>query len=56
MLPGQGVFDLDRFCDTLRAKGYDRPVSVEIISEAMRQLAPADFAARVFQATAPYWS
>jgi sugar phosphate isomerase/epimerase len=56
VLPGEGEFDLERFCAVMRAKGYDRPVSVEIISEALRALPPAEFAARVYAATAPYWS
>jgi sugar phosphate isomerase/epimerase len=55
VLPGEGEFDLERFCSVMRAKGYDRPVSVEIISEALRALPPAEFAEKVYAATAPYW-
>jgi len=55
VLPGEGEFDLPRFCSVMRAKGYQAPVSVEIISEALRALPPAEFARRVYAATAPFW-
>ena len=56
VLPGNGSFDLKRFCEVLRTKGYNGPVSVEILSAEMRTLPPAEFARRVFEAAAPFWS
>lgn len=56
VLPGQGRFDLDRFCRTIRDKGYADPVSVEILSSDLRSLSADDFARVVFESASPYWS
>jgi sugar phosphate isomerase/epimerase len=55
VLPGQGSFDLERYCRILIEKGYDGPVSVEILSEKMRDWSPEDFARGVFESSSPYW-
>jgi sugar phosphate isomerase/epimerase len=55
VLPGQGVFDLDRFSRTIREQGYDGPVSVEILSAELRSSAPEDFARAVFESASRYW-
>jgi sugar phosphate isomerase/epimerase len=55
VLPGQGRFDLQRFCKILLDKGYDGPVSVEILSADLRQESPEQFARAVFESAAPYW-
>jgi len=55
VLPGQGRFDLERFSRTILDKGYDGPVSVEILSDELRALAPDDFARAVFESASPYW-
>ena len=55
VLPGQGSFDLDRFSRTIREKGYDGPVSVEILSAELRASSPEDFARAVFESASPYW-
>ena len=55
VLPGQGTFDLSRFCDVVLAKGYTSPVSVEILSESLRTLEPSEFARLVYDATRPFW-
>jgi sugar phosphate isomerase/epimerase len=56
VLPGQGRFDLDRFSRTIREKGYDGPVSLEILSAELRKLSPDDFARAVFESSSRYWS
>jgi len=45
LLPGTGAFDLDGFFDALDAAGYDGPVSVEVLSDELRALPPAEAAA-----------
>ncbi len=40
-LPGEGILELDRFATTLREKGYDGIVSVEVLSAELREL-PVD--------------
>ena len=54
-LPGEGILELDRFAQTLRARGYDGLVSLEILSEAWRSRPVAEFAEAAFGAAAPYW-
>jgi sugar phosphate isomerase/epimerase len=45
--PGEGEFDLRRFLDTLADNGADAPISVEVISLALDELAPEVAARRV---------
>lgn len=40
--PGAGAFPLDAFFDALAAAGYDGPVGVEVLSEELRRLPPAE--------------
>jgi sugar phosphate isomerase/epimerase len=54
-LPGDGVFELDRFCATIVGKGYSGPVGVEIMSSHLRALGPEEFANQVLAAATPYW-
>jgi sugar phosphate isomerase/epimerase len=54
-LPGQGVLDLDRFAATLRDRGYNGIVSVEVLSAALRELPVDALVERLHDATAPYW-
>ena len=56
VMPGEGRFELERFVAAVRAKGYAGPVSCEILSAATRVMDPGEFATRVFETTAPYWS
>jgi len=53
--PGEGEFDLRRFCDTLKAKGFDGVVSVEILNAAYREYDLYEFAQRALQTTRSYW-
>jgi sugar phosphate isomerase/epimerase len=54
-LPGDGTFELKLFADTLKQKGYRAPVSIEILSEAMRSWPKDAFAKRVYEAAIRYW-
>ena len=40
VFPGEGEFDLDTYCEHMRAKGFDGVVSVEVLSAAMRDMDP----------------
>jgi sugar phosphate isomerase/epimerase len=55
VFPGEGLFDLDRFCTALRARGWDGLVSVEVLSSAWRGGDLEAFARRAYETTAPYW-
>ena len=55
VFPGEGLFDLERFCASLRGRGWDGLVSVEVLSSAWRGGDPEAFARRAFATTAPYW-
>jgi sugar phosphate isomerase/epimerase len=56
VFPGDGEFDLDRYCSQLRAKGFDGVVSVEVLSRALRDIDRAEFARRAFESSSRYWS
>ena len=47
LLPGTGSFDIAGFLDALDAAGYDGPICLEVLSEELRALAPAEGAARL---------
>jgi sugar phosphate isomerase/epimerase len=52
VLPGDGVIDLDGFLGAIAARGYDGPVSIELFSDEMRAMEPAESARRAHDATA----
>jgi sugar phosphate isomerase/epimerase len=54
VFPGEGIFDIARFVDLIRAKGYAGMVSVEILSEAWRTRSPHDQASAAYASSAPY--
>jgi len=54
-LPGLGVFDLDRFVETVLETGYAGGVTAEVVSERLRGLSATEYAEAVFAASAPYW-
>ncbi len=54
-LPGEGEFDLARFCEIIRAKHYDGPVAIEIMSASLRAEGPAAYARKAEAASRPYW-
>ncbi|MBC8108374.1 MAG: sugar phosphate isomerase/epimerase [Anaerolineae bacterium] len=51
LLPGDGVIDLKKFLATLRAIGYDGPASVEVFSDALKKMPPAESARKAGIAT-----
>lgn len=54
-LPGQGVLELDRFVATLRDRGWDGIVSMQVLSDELRELPIEEYARRVHAAGARYW-
>jgi sugar phosphate isomerase/epimerase len=55
VFPGDGEFDLEGWCERVRAKGFDGVVSVEVLNEALRDLDPAEFARRAYVSASRYW-
>ncbi len=55
LLPGEGVFDLARFCAELRGIGFDGVLSCEVLSSAWRERTPAQYALAEFAAARRYW-
>ncbi|MDT3444191.1 TIM barrel protein [Pseudofrankia sp. BMG5.37] len=53
-LPGQGELDLARFVGTLRDRGYDGLVSVEVLNDELRRR-PLELPQAAMAATVPYW-
>ena len=56
VFPGEGEFDLDTYCEHMRAKGFDGVVSIEVLSAAMRDMDVREFTRRAFAAASRYWS
>jgi sugar phosphate isomerase/epimerase len=54
-LPGQGVLELDRFAGILLDRGYDGVVSMQVLSDELRELPVDEYARRVHDAGARYW-
>jgi sugar phosphate isomerase/epimerase len=54
-LPGDGVLELDRFVATLRDRGWDGLVSMQVLSDELRELPVDEYAGRVHDAGARYW-
>jgi sugar phosphate isomerase/epimerase len=54
-LPGEGSFELERFASTLLERGWEGTVSVEVLSDELRQLPVPEFARRALDTTARYW-
>jgi sugar phosphate isomerase/epimerase len=54
-VPGEGVLELDRFVATMRDKGYDGIVSVEVLSAQLRELPVDVLVGRLYTTTAAYW-
>jgi sugar phosphate isomerase/epimerase len=55
VLPGTGLFALERFAATLLDRGWAGMVSAEVLSSELSQLPVTDFAARAYRATGRYW-
>ncbi len=55
LYPGEGVIDLDGFCRVLRDKGYDGPLSVELINPKLWEtMSPKDMASKAWDSLKPY--
>lgn len=55
MLPGEGSLDLGRFVGTLRDRGWDGIVSMQVLSDELRATALDDYARRVYAAAVEFW-
>jgi sugar phosphate isomerase/epimerase len=54
-MPGDGVFELERFAATLLERGWQGLVSVEVLNDDLRQLPVPEFARMAYQSTVRYW-
>ncbi|CAI7977736.1 MULTISPECIES: sugar phosphate isomerase/epimerase [unclassified Parafrankia] len=54
-MPGEGIFDLERFAATLLDRGWSGLVSVEVLNAELRGLPVAEFARRAYETTAGFW-
>ena len=55
-LPGEGILELHRFATTLRDRGWDGLVSVEVLSSELRELPVDVLVGRLYATTSPYWT
>jgi sugar phosphate isomerase/epimerase len=55
LMPGEGVFDLERFASVIRTLGFDGVVCPEILSLATRDQPIEDVARRIMETSRPYW-
>ncbi|NUU23135.1 MAG: sugar phosphate isomerase/epimerase, partial [Streptomycetaceae bacterium] len=56
VMPGDGVFELERFASTLMESGFDGIVSAEVLNAELRELPVAEFARRAYESTSRYWT
>ena len=54
-LPGAGILELDRFARTMRDRGWEGVVSMQVLSDELRALPVDEYARRVHDAALPYW-
>ena len=54
-LPGEGEFELTRFCEIIRDKGYSGPVAIEIMSATLRAEGADEYARKTETASRRYW-
>jgi sugar phosphate isomerase/epimerase len=54
-MPGDGEFPLAEFCERVRARGYDGPVSVEILNSEWRARPLPEFVTATYDATRLFW-
>lgn len=55
VMPGEGDFELTRFCDVIRAKGFEGVVSCEVLSDATRGMDRFEFARQVYTSSRKFW-
>jgi len=57
LYPGEGIIDLYGFCGVLKDRGYDGPLSVELINPKLWEtMSPMDMAKRAWESLKPYLS
>jgi sugar phosphate isomerase/epimerase len=56
VLPGRGIFALERFAVTLLERGFQGVVSVEVLSRELRQVPLREFLNQAYDATAAFWA
>ena len=57
LYPGEGVIDLGGFCRVLKDKGYEGPLSVELINPKLWETAsPKEMASKAWESLKPYVS
>ncbi len=55
LYPGEGVLDLAGMCRILRNKGYEGPLSVELINPKLwEEMSPKDMAAKAWDSLKAY--
>lgn len=54
-MPGEGIFDLERFASTLLDRGWAGLVTVEVLNRDLAVLPVTDFARTAYESTSPYW-
>lgn len=55
VLPGEGCFDLERFCRQIKQIGFQGPISVEVLSNTLRQWPPRTFAGAEYRSARQFW-
>jgi len=55
-LPGDGILDLERFAATLLGRGWNGLVSVEVLSDELRERPVSEVARLLHDSTARYWA
>jgi len=54
LFPGEGVIDLKKFCKILREKGYNGPLSVELINPNLWKIPPKEIAKKAWDSLEKY--
>ena len=54
-MPGEGDFELERFCEVMKRREFDAVVSCEILSRETREMSVDAFAQRVYETTRTFW-
>jgi sugar phosphate isomerase/epimerase len=55
-MPGEGVFELERFASTLLERGWSGTVSLEVLNAELRELPVPEFLERAHRSAVRYWS
>jgi sugar phosphate isomerase/epimerase len=55
VVPGEGVFECERFASAFRDRGWDGMVSMQVLSDELRKRSYAEYARLVYEGGARYW-